>query len=531
VSVWERESLALHQPREMRPPAAPPAVLLRSPSRTLALSHVLAAAASGVLIAACFLRFQLWPLAWVAFVPLLWSLARAPTPRAAARLGFVAGLTTNLPAFYWLVYTIHVFGGFSYPIAICFYTCLTVFTASQFVLFALAWQRTGPGPLALAAPLLWVSLEFLFPNLFPWRMANCQLHVPLLLQVGDLTGPFGLSFVMVWVSAALAELSARRRVVPLAAAATATLGIVVYGAWRLPVVERAAATAAKARVVLVQGNVGIKEKGDVRYFDINLDKYQELSEPVQDAADLIVWPETVSQHWVPADATRLDGKENPFDNLRTHLIFGGLAFRVVRPDEAEEFNSAFVIAPHGAVLGRYDKRILMPFGEYLPFAKVFPFIKSVSPETGGFTAGTTVSVFDIGGKLKVGQLICYEDLLASMSRHATQAGAEVLLNILNDAWYGNTAAPYQHQALALWRAIENRRYLLRGSNSGVTSIIDAAGRVVAEGGLFTAEVVSATVPRLGVTTFYTRCGDVFAWLVLVAAVILLVVPRSRTRSG
>ncbi len=525
-----RESVAV-KPREMRDSAAPRAVLPRFYALTLARSHALAAAASGVLIAACFLRFQLWPLAWVAFVPLLWSLAQAPTPRTAARLGFVAGFTTNLPAFYWLVYTIHVFGGFSYPLALFFYACLTVFTACQFVLFALAWQRTGPGPLALAAPLLWVSLEFLFPNLFPWRMANCQLHVPVLLQVGDLTGPFGLSFVMVWVSAALTELIARRRVGPLVAAATAVVAIVVYGAWRLPVVERAAASAPKARVALVQGNVGIKEKGDVRYFDVNLDKYQQLSEPEQDRTDLIVWPETVSQRWVQADAGRLDGRENPFDNLRTHLIFGGLAFRLLGPNEAEEFNSAFVIGPNGVVLGRYDKRILMPFGEYLPFATVLPFIKSLSPETGGFTAGTTVSVFDIGGKLKVGQLICYEDLLASMSRHATQAGAEVLLNILNDAWYGNTAAPYQHQALALWRAIENRRYLLRGSNSGVTSVIDAAGRVVAEGGLFTAEVVSATVPRLGLTTFYTRYGDVFAWLVLVGAVTLLIVPRSRTRAG
>ena len=523
----EREGVALNMPRELRASATPAAVLLRSRAPSLARSHALAAAASGVLIAACFLRFQLWPLAWVAFVPLLWSLAQAPTPRAATRLGIVAGLTTNLPAFYWLVYTIHVFGGFSYPIAIFFYASLTVFTAVQFVLFALAWQRTGPGPLALAAPLLWVSLEFLFPNLFPWRMAHCQLRVPVLLQIGDLTGPYGLSFVMVWVSAALAELIAHRRIAPLVAAATAAMGIVVYGAWRLPVVERAAASAPTARVALVQGNVGIKEKGDVRYFDVNLDKYQELSEPEQDATDLIVWPETVNQHWVQADAARLDAKENPFDNLRTHLIFGGLAFRVLGPKEAQEFNSAFVVAPGGVVLGRYDKRILMPFGEYLPFATYLPFLKSISPETGGFTAGTTVSVFDIGGKLKVGQLICYEDLLASMSRHATQAGAEVLLNILNDAWYGNTAAPYQHQALALWRAIENRRYLLRASNSGVTSIIDAAGRVVAEGGLFTAEVVSATVPRLGLTTFYTRYGDVFAWLVLAAAVILLLVPRPR----
>ncbi len=499
--------------------------LPRRDALTLPLFHA-AAAASGLLIAACFLRFQLWPLAWVAFVPLLWSLAQAPSARAAARLGFVAGLTTNLPAFYWLVYTINVFGGFSYPLALFFYVCLSLYTASQFVLFALAWRRTGPGPLALAAPLLWVSLELLFPNLFPWRMAHCQLHVPVLLQVGDLTGPFGLSFVMVWVSAALAELIARRRGAPLVAAASATLALVGYGVWRLPVVERAIASAPTVRVALVQGNVGIKEKGDVRYFDVNLDKYLELSEPRQDSTDLIVWPETVSQHWVQADAIRLEEKENPFDGLRTHLVFGGLAFRLLGPNEAEEFNSAFVVGPQGVVLGRYDKRILMPFGEYLPFASYFPFIKSLSPETGGFTAGTTATVFDVAGKAKVGQLICYEDLLPSMSRHATQAGAEMLLNILNDAWYGDTAAPYQHQALALWRAIENRRYLLRGSNSGVTSIIDAAGRVVAEGGLFTAEVVSGTVPRLQLSTFYTRYGDVFGWLVVVGAAALLIRKRA-----
>jgi apolipoprotein N-acyltransferase len=485
-----------------------------------------AAAASGLLIAACFLRFQLWPIAWVAFVPFLWALRQVPTSRAAARVGLVAGVATNLPAFYWLVYTIHVFGGFPYVLAVSFYTGLTLYTASQFVLFALAWRRTGPGPLALAAPVLWVSLEFLFPSLFPWRMAHCQFHVPVLLQVGDLTGPFGLSFVIVWVSAALAELLARRRIAPLVAAVTATLAVVAYGVWRLPQVDDAIATAPKVRVALVQGNVGIKEKGDVRYFDVNLEKYLELSEPEQDAADVIVWPETVSQHWVEAEAVQLDGKENPFDALRTHLIFGGLAFHLLSPKEAQEFNSAFVIGPHGDVLGRYDKRILMPFGEYLPFASYFPFIKSLSPETGGFTAGTTTSVFDVAGKVRVGQLICYEDLVPSMSRHAAQAGAEVLLNILNDAWYGNTAAPYQHQALALWRAIENRRYLLRGSNSGVTSIIDAAGRVVAEGGLFTAEVVRGRVPRLQLATVYTSYGDVFAWLVVAAAGLLLARKRS-----
>jgi apolipoprotein N-acyltransferase len=340
---------------------------------TLALSHAItlrtyaAAAASGGLIAACFLWFDLFPLAWVAFVPLLWAIAQARTPHEAARIGFVAGVVTNVPAFYWLVYTIHVFGGFGYPLAILFYACLSLYAASEFVLFALAVQRTGPGPLALVAPLLWVTLEFLFPNLFPWRMANCQLHAPVLMQVGDVTGPFGLSFVMLWVSAAIAALLRQpRRLAPLAAAAGATAAVVLYGAVRLPMIDRAMQAAPTMRIGLVQGDVSIKEKGEQRYFDINLDKYQQLSEDLQNDVDVIVWPETVSQRWVQADATRLEAKDNPFDDLRRTLIYGGLAFRLHGTDDPEEFNSAFLIGPRGAMLGRYDKHILMPFGEYLP---------------------------------------------------------------------------------------------------------------------------------------------------------------------
>ncbi|MBI3783136.1 MAG: apolipoprotein N-acyltransferase, partial [Deltaproteobacteria bacterium] len=223
----------------------------------------------------------------------------------------------------------------------------------------------------------------------------------------------------------------------------------------------------------------------------------------------------------PTDAEELTAKENPFQNLRSHLIFGGLSYHFLDPQHPEEFNSAFLVAAGGRIAARYDKRILMPFGEYIPGGQYVPAIYALSPETGHFTSGRGVVVFDVAGKAKVGQLICYEDIVSDMPRHTTMAGAEMLLNILNDAWYGDSAAPYQHQALALWRSVENRRYLLRGSNSGVTSIIDAAGRVVAQGGLFTAEVVRGNVPRLQIVTFYTRVGDLFAWVIVAASVAVL----------
>ena len=504
----------------------------------------LAAAATGGIIAACFLRFWLFPFAWIAFVPLLWALHHATTTRQAAGLGLVAGLATNVPAFYWLVYTISAFGGFPYPVATLFYLCLSVFTAAQFVVFAVAWRRTGPGLLGLSAPLIWVTLEFLYPNLFPWRMAHSQMKVPWLLQVGDLTGPYALSFALVWMASSVAFLIAdrvpraarTRQWRPLLAATAMAVAILAYGAVRLPQIERTMADAPAARVALVQGNVSIKEKDNVKYFDINLEKYRQLSATVQEDVDLIVWPETVNQRWVSTEATMLGAADNPFQNLRTNLIFGGLAYRLPAPpapQEAEEFNSAFLMAPGGRLLGRYDKRILMPFGEYIPGGSYVPALYDLSPGTAHFTAGRAVHVFDVDstrGRVKVGQLICLEDIVSDMPRHTAQAGAEILATILNDAWYGDTAAPYQHQALALWRTVENRRYLLRGSNSGVTSIIDAAGRVVAQGGLFTAEVVSGAVPRLQIQTVYTRLGDAFAWIVVMATVIVVWRGPARAKS-
>lgn len=482
-----------------------------------------AAAAGGILISSCFLRFQLFPLAWVAFAPFLWALARADSRRESIRLAVITGMLTNVPAFYWLVYTINVFGGFGYLLSTFFYLCLSLYSTVQFILFALALRRTGIGPLALSAPLVWVTLEFLYPHLFPWRLANSQFLAPVLIQVGDLTGPFGLSFVMVWFAAGLARMASDRRDVrPLIAAVAATAAVIVYGAFRLQTVDAAMQAAPSLQVALVQGNVSIKEKGDYRYFDVNLDKYAELSTPAQRGVDLLVWPETVSQHWLPADAGRLGPKELPFGGLETYLYFGGLSYRLTGPRQADEFNSAFFVDADGNVLGRYDKHILMPFGEFIPFEWVVPQVRELSPATASFKAGEGTQVFSAPGKYTFAPMICYEDLIASMSRQATAAGAEFLLNILNDAWYGNTAAPYEHQALALWRTVENRRYLLRGSNSGVTSIIDAAGRVVAEGGLFTAEVVSGEIRRMNMSTFYTRYGDLFGWLVTALAAVLLV---------
>lgn len=510
-----------------RPTAIAHGVAIPAVTSSLRWHTLLLPAATGVLVAAPWLNFSLFPLAWVAFVPLLVALARARDRREALWFGFLAGLATNVPAFYWLVGTMRVFGGFPLPIALFFYACLSAFSAVQFVLFAAAFRTIGFGPLGVAVPLVWVALEFLFPNLFAWRMGNSQLELPILMQVGDLTGPYGLSFVMVWVSAGIALAFARpRRWAPLVVAAAAAALVVAYGAWRMPVVQRAIDAAPPVTVGLVQGNIGIKEKGNVSLFDINLDRYRELSQPLDRAVDVLIWPESVAQWWVSTEETQLAPQHDPFPGVRSYLIFGGLSYEY--PPAGGDplmYNSAFLIDGGGRVHGRYDKQVLIPFGEYIPGASLIPWLYELSPQTGQFTPGADSRTLDVPDRVRFAPLICYEDVPAGIARAMTGRGAEALLTIFNDAWFGRTMAPYQHEAIAIWRAIENRRYFVRVGNAGVTSVVDPFGRVLDRLGMFTSETLRADIHPLRLQTVYTAYGDVFGWSVVAAVGLWLLSAR------
>jgi apolipoprotein N-acyltransferase len=269
----------------------------------------------------------------------------------------------------------------------------------------------------------------------------------------------------------------------------------------------------------------------VALFDLNVDRYRRLSTALQREVDLLVWPESVAQWWVPTTTRVLNEKDNPYPGLQTFLIYGGLAFTPQRaPDgrqRADKYNSAFLIDSQANVLGRYDKQVLLPFGEFLPGASLFPQLAALSPQTGDFTAGERPVTLDVPGLVRVAPLICYEDVPAHIARAMTRLGAEALLTIFNDAWFGRSVAPYQHEALALWRAIENRRYFMRVGNAGVSGVIDPLGRVVHRLGQFTEEVLQTEIRPLRQQTFYTRYGDVFAWAMVIVTAALLVARRSR----
>jgi apolipoprotein N-acyltransferase len=473
----------------------------------------------GLAVAASFLNFALWPFGWIAFVSILLALARRPSVREAVAVGVVAGLATNVPAFSWLVHTIHLFGGFPLWLSWLFYLGLSLYSVGQFVLFSLAIRLAGLGPAAIFPALFWVTLEFLYPNLFPWRLANSQQSIAVLLQSGDLAGPFGLSLVMVWASAAVARAigegwRASRSGLSLATLSVAAL--VAYGVARLPVVDALASGSPALRVGIVQGNLSIEEKHDVRYFEANLDTYKSLTESLRPSPDVVIWPESVITEPLPRTLRALSPAGREALGLQRPLFAGALTFEDGSPPRL--FNSVMLFDADGSVLGLSDKQILMPFGEFMPFGSVLPWLKQISPQTGDFQAGREVVPLDVPGVGRFAPLNCYEDIRASIARRATlEGGAEILFAVANDGWFGDTMAPFQHEALALWRAIENRRYLVRVTNTGVTDVIDPAGRVALRLPLFQPASVVAEVHKLRMLSLYTRIGDTFAWLVTAAA--------------
>lgn len=492
------------------------------------------AAAGGGLIATCFLRFELWPIAWLAFAPIVHAIRRCDSLRRAIAVGLIAGLATNLPAFSWLVHTIHVFGGFPIWLSVLFYVGLAFYSAVQFVLFAWALWRLGAGPACLVPAAVWVALEFQFPNLFPWRLANSQFHVPALIQVGDVTGPFGLTFLMVWAST-LASMSLERSMRPRPSAwiawALALTATTSYGAWRLRDVDIQMAAAPSVRLGLVQGNLSIEEKLDVRYLEGNLETYRDLSLGLAPAPDVVIWPESVLTDPLPRSLDSLSPAGREILGLRHPLFVGAITFDGAAGAE-RFYNSVMLIDGEGRVLGLSDKQILMPFGEFMPFGSIFPILKRISPQTGDFAAGRAVVPLDVPGVARFAPLNCYEDLKAPIARQATREGrAEILFSVANDGWFGATMAPYQHEALALWRAVENRRFLVRVTNTGVTDVIDALGRVRLRLPIFVPAATTTEVRRMTGTTIYTAFGDWFAWTItatVLAALAISARPRGRS---
>lgn len=502
---------------------------------------LIAAAAGGGALVAAFPPYDLWPLAAVAPVPLFWVASRPGIRRGTAGLsGLAFGLVFFLGTVYWLVPVMQRYGGIGWLAATGVLLLLVGYLALFPAAFALGVHRVarrhGSVEALATAPLLWVGLELLRNYLFsgfPWVRLGTALHAfPPWLQLASVTGVYGLSGLLAGLAAAMAVLldphpsGGLRRPGGQAWALAAVVAVLAAAAlvWGA---ARDGGEGEGLRVACIQGNVDQSRKWDPREAGRILQRHIRLSEQaVAAGAQLVVWSESA----VPYPLRGAAGTAvREFAAARqVPLVVGSLDWRTEPSGTQAVFNSAFLIGKDGEIRAAYDKVHLVPFGEYVPLQRLLSFVAPLVEEVGDLRAGSGAVVLRPGGGLPpLGVVICYEVIFPEQTRAATRGGAAILLNLTNDAWFGETAAPYQHFAEAVVRAVETGRFLVRAANTGISGVVDPRGRVLARSGLGEETIVMAGVEARETVTPYVAVGDVFAWACAILAAAALLMPRSR----
>jgi apolipoprotein N-acyltransferase len=484
--------------------------------------------ASGLLLTLAFPKTGLWQLSWIAWIPLFFAL-KDQHWKSAFRLGLIAGLSHYLTLIYWVAYTMKTYGHLPWVLCVAVLLLFSFYLALYFALFAslLVVVARKPGYVVITAPPLWVSMEYLRSFLlsgFPWEFMGASLYKQLhLIQISDILGVYGLTFLILLANATgfiiilyltrkgwQGDAVVKKNITAAAGVLIFTFIVVwAYGLWRTENIDRLALASPKAQIAVVQGNIPQGQKWDPAFKVNTLKKYLNLSNSaLPEKPDLIVWPETAAPFYFLYHKGLTDMLVKGVKDNGAHFLVGSPSF-VREKGQTHFFNSAFLIDSQGKITGKYHKAHLVPFGEYVPFRKWFPFLGKMVAQVGDFTAGEKGKTISWKG-FPLGCQICYEIIFPRLSRAMTRNNAALLINMTNDAWYGHTSAPHQHFSMTVFRAVENRRTLIRSANTGISGVIDPTGRIIAETPLFQDAVITREVPLLREKTFYTRYGDIFA---------------------
>ena len=512
------------------------------------LRHILLAATTGILLPLCFPKFDVGLLAWVALIPLHIALDSSRRTQA-FWLGWLSGMIGFTGIMSWVVTAMHTYGKvpllISYGIMLLLTAYLGLFVAvysAGVVWFRMLVPRYG----LFAAPCLWVTLELLRTYLLsglPWSLLGYSQYRQLdLIQVADHLGVYGVSFLIVLTNVALAELylwlmplfrGFRPARLPWELVTTSAMLIGLSWAYSTSVIvsEESERPKATIQVGVVQPNIDQAVKWDQGFREETLRRYDHLTESFGYGTDLIIWPEAATpfvyereplyQLQLVAMATRASAP----------LLFGSPAVRFDADRKPYLLNSAYLLSPEGSLLGRYDKQHLVPFGEYIPLkSSALFFLDKLVEGIGDFQAGPGPTILSIQPKMsdesmpqrpvKFGVLICYEVIFPDLVRHMAAAGAEFLVTITNDAWFGDSSAPAQHFSMVVFRSVENHRAFARAANTGISGFIDPFGRIIKASPIFMQTALQATITVRQQQTFYSRYGDVFAYGCMIISLLL-----------
>lgn len=471
------------------------------------------AAAAGAVLHLAYPRPAWDLLGWVALAPVLALAATARSPGRAFLEGWVAGAAFFLLLLRWLTHTMTTFSTLSWPLAVLVLIGLAGYLALYWggVAAAVAWLRTPLGPAALwLAPAFWVAGELARTYLlsgFPWGLLG---YIPSgrleLIQIAAWTGVYGVSFLLALVNAALAW--ALTRWTPRAVAVSGGVVVASVGVALGVGAAHSARTDGSVPVGLVQGNIDQAIKWEKAHQRTTLEIYADLTRRAAAGSRLVVWPEAAVPAYVRYEPWVLDWLRQLSADVGVPLLVGA-------PDARQEgratryLNAAFLVGPPG-LRARYDKMHLVPFGEYVPLKGLLFFVEAIAAEIGDFTPGRERVIFPLDG-VPFGTIICYEVIFPDLFRRFVRDGARFMVNITNDAWFGDSGGPLQHLAMVPLRAVENGVAVARAANTGVSALIHPSGRIDPQLGLFQRGALTVDVPLRAGQTFYTRVGDLFAY--------------------
>lgn len=519
---------------------------------------------------------------WVALLPLLAALlgnsktGNPVTLRQAAALAYACGFVWYLGNCYWIYQTMYLYGGLAKPVAagilILFCLYLGLYHALFGTLIAASRNRFGRQAALLLVPFAWVAVELARARItgLPWDLLGiAQVDNPLLTRLAPITGAYGLSFVIASVNAlwlVRVRIRERRFTRPVLTVAGVVLVILYVVLLRRVATQRDEPTTATATLVQENLEVGAANTGPQPTAQQLLESFSYLSRypsshfllgipelpdtqsvvllrrhapvegvdsntPLPSSTNLIVWPESPAP-FQEDDSVFRTAMSSLARTADAPIIVGNIG---VDPTNANArgfnlYNSASFVTPQGEFAGRYDKMHLVPFGEYVPFKQFFFFAKNLLNEVGTFDPGAHRTVFATGGH-SYGTFICYESIFADEIRHYAEQGADVLINISNDGWYGDTSAAWQHLNMVRMRAIENHRWILRATNTGVTAAINPYGRVTEAAPRHIRTSIHVHFGYEHDLTFYTRYGDLFAYACALITALALAFSLAHRASG
>ncbi len=477
-----------------------------------------------------------WLLLFIALVP-LFILVLKSSPWSSFKVGFLTGCLYHTVMLYWIVIVLHQYGGMPVWMAICGLLFLALYMSLYLALFCclVSWmagrywhKERSLSKFIILAPLTWVALDWIRGEIltgFPWMDLSYGLYEqPFIIQIADIGGHHLVTFCIVLINCLVLGIIDRnytkihwdvhieKRVMLLMCSILVFVG--GYSYLRYGQLQSTIAKEGKVQVALVQGNIDQKDKWTADNKRKTLEKYLELSKQVLQgkSSELIVWPETAMPFFVQNDP--LAQKITNFVNENNIWLLTGSPFYEKQitgnqtSSNVQYFNSALLLDPQKGLFQRYDKKHLVPFGEYVPIRNLLPFLEPLVETITDFTAGKTSEPLKIG-KLRMGVLICFESIFPELARSQVKSGANLLINLTNDAWYGRSSAPYQTLAMAVFRSIENRRSLIRAANTGISCFVDPLGNIVKQTEIFTSKAILLNIPVYENISVFTRFGYIF----------------------